>query len=267
MSALRQSSGGTESDEELTLADFAKKYSIPVRKDPDPRAVRRAAPSKRNSTTSVASASKRQRTSGTSHRAESGAKAVVTGAPWKLEGRTDKRDVIVNRVLIRWWHCMDWPNPSDVARVDEQRKRGYKALPGYPGVYVGIRVDLMGEYDIKELPSLEHNGVQYKPSHMGLSGLPISKLVVLWVQACANQLGPLREAVEANDSYGSDVVLERLRREHEYATNVLKKISDKHRTALIAALEQELDACRADAGKWNVSFLEQQLELAKTLRN
>lgn len=120
----------------------------------------------------------------------------------------------------------------------------------------------MGQYDRHEMPDMEFEGVRYKPSRAALSCLPLPKLLVLWALACTNQLPPLRESVDAGDSYGDHATLRNLEQERDYVLNLLRKLGSAARNKLVASLGSQLEARRAE-GTWNVAFLEQQIDIAK----
>ena len=43
---------------------------------------------------------------------------------------------IVQAILVRWWYALSWPEPGSTSSAPP----GHEALDGYPGVFVGTRV-------------------------------------------------------------------------------------------------------------------------------
>lgn len=107
----RREDGAVEDN--LTLAEFAKRHGITVRRDP---LTRRPAAAKKARTSA---GSKAKGAGGATPRVavNSSASAVLNTEPW-VAPEQQLPSVAVSRILIRWNHCIEWPDPAEVAALE-----------------------------------------------------------------------------------------------------------------------------------------------------
>mmetsp|Transcript_8965 Transcript_8965/g.20203 ORF Transcript_8965/g.20203 Transcript_8965/m.20203 type:complete len:206 (+) Transcript_8965:44-661(+) len=73
-------------------------------------------------------------------------------APKARAGGAPKNDVdvffetikgeLVQKLLCRWWYAIEWPSKADLAKAAPV---GFEQLDGYPGVYICVRGECMGQ--------------------------------------------------------------------------------------------------------------------------
>lgn len=129
--------GDAVDEDKLTLAEFAQRRGITVRKELPDRGPRKPAA---GAQAKERTASRRSTSRTSSASSRSGASAPAGAAPWDIRHAPDRKQHIVTRILIRWNYCIEWPNENAMLECASQRKPGFRALPGYPGIFVGVRV-------------------------------------------------------------------------------------------------------------------------------
>lgn len=161
-------------------------------------------------------------------------------------------------ILVRWQYVPElasaWPPKVDSAK---ETPAGYRALPGFPGVYVGVAGPVCGKV-------MDKRPLTPRPSHAYLMTLPSTTLGAWWSDALKNQAaalaaaeGPgtplektLREEQKQAEQYLkiAQAADQQSRAVSEHFTRLLEQVNvanQKHTQALLAEAEdlteQEID--------------------------
>ena len=59
-----------------------------------------------------------------------------------LYGTESLKGLLIQRLLCRWWYAMEWPSKDLVQQLPP---KGYDALDGFPGVFVGTTAETVGK--------------------------------------------------------------------------------------------------------------------------
>lgn len=100
----------------------------------------------------------------------------------KLDTKVPLKSQAVARILVRWKYCMKMPAASSAPPTDSPKD--YVALPGYPGVWVGVMGDATGKV-------LDQRPTTGRPCYSDLIQMPAKELQALWIQSLEAQLEEL----------------------------------------------------------------------------
>jgi hypothetical protein len=119
---------------------------------------------------------------------------------------------VVQALLIRWWYAIDWPQNNHILG---EAPDGYENLDGFPGVYVGTRMDNLGNIiDLRDKNTCPNFRNMWKKS--------TEELKTLCTQAIRGQINALRE------HEGPDTKLERdLVRELQQISSINASTADR----------------------------------------
>jgi hypothetical protein len=138
----------------------------------------------------------------TAKRSSSGGGSSKAAAPTRKDAiyyNDTKKGMLVQRLLVRWWHAYQWPKATDWNESDVPK--GYEELDGFPGVFVSLDVGTLGKI-------LDLRDNEMKPSLRNMSSKHAKDVQDLCIQAYEKQMEELK-TVEGEDSK----LLRTLRRE------------------------------------------------------
>lgn len=126
------------------------------------------------------------------------------------------KDQAIARVLCRWSYCMSWPPPGFLdSAATKPPSKDWVAMPGFPGVLVGVMNDATGKV-------LDNRPKSGRPCYHDLAALPSGEIKALWISAVEKQMADL-VAHEGEDA----LLVGTLKKELKEATKFNAKKADK----------------------------------------
>lgn len=137
--------------------------------------------------TKATSKSKASKSRGKASRSRGSSKASTGSGGGKSNKDLSLKDAAIASVLRRWKYCMEWP-PGGALGDDDLTppSSDWVAMPGFPGVFVGVLNDATGQV-------LDRRPKSGRPCYNELAKQSCEELKELWIQGIEKQILELQE--------------------------------------------------------------------------